>query len=215
MLMPAVLVWYMMQMQAADEALVLEQRQARQKEACCTIPVVTEDPAPTFLKELIAINPVALIWLGSCASIPLLMASLLTPMQTTRGKMAQGYVNIIYAPCVFLQVAFAWTLHHVRFINLPKVYLAGIGLLLSVPCFAVWCLCLVCASRYGRQDLALVQRQRRENAKEALKAMQLPISDDGTAASNFDAGLEVLGSSGGLVDCTEAQNRDWELIYTA
>ena len=60
-IMLAVLVWYLVQAQAAGEALGLEQSRSRREEAGCTAPVVSEDPSPTFLKELIAINPVALI----------------------------------------------------------------------------------------------------------------------------------------------------------
>ena len=62
-IMPAVLVWYLVQAQAAGEALGLEQSRSRREEAGCTVPVVSEDPSPTFLKELIAMNPVALICL--------------------------------------------------------------------------------------------------------------------------------------------------------
>ena len=62
-IMPAVLVWYLFQTQAAGEALCLEQSRSRREEAGCTVPVVSEDPSPTFLKELIAMNPVALICL--------------------------------------------------------------------------------------------------------------------------------------------------------
>merc|ERR1712226_398237 len=118
-----------MQLQAADERLVLEQRKSRLTEVGCSIPVVTEDPSPTFLKELITINPVALIWLGACASIPLVACSLLTPMATERGKMAKGYLNVIYGPLMCLQIAFGYVLYNMRFIDLPKYYLAGFGLL--------------------------------------------------------------------------------------
>jgi len=219
MLLPAVLVWYLMQMQVADERLVLEQRRARQAEAGSSFPVVAQDPCPTFLRELISINPIALVWLGSSAAAPLLLVSLLTPMQTARGKLAQGYVNIIYGPCVFLQVAFAWFIQQIRFIDLPRVYLASIGFLLSVPCFAVWCLCLVCASRYGRQDLALVERQRRERAKEAAgpAAAQFATTTPESAASAAEAGEtpSTASSEADLIDCTEAMHHEYELIYIA
>merc|ERR1719464_979688 len=54
MLFPGVLVWYIMQMQLADQELVLEQRKTRQAEAGSIVPLVVEDPAPTLLRELIS-----------------------------------------------------------------------------------------------------------------------------------------------------------------
>mmetsp|Transcript_44920 Transcript_44920/g.103826 ORF Transcript_44920/g.103826 Transcript_44920/m.103826 type:complete len:635 (-) Transcript_44920:70-1974(-) len=195
---PAVLVFYLMQMQAADEKLVLEQRKARQTESSNAITVVAEDPAPTLLKEFITVNPVALVWLGACAAIPLVACSFITPMQTARSKKAQGYVNVIYAPCSFLQLGFLWALSRITFDKLPQLYLAGAGLLLSVPCFVIWCVCLICASRYGREDMLLVEQQRRERAAKAVS---------GTA--------EQAPQATELVDCSEAQHREWELVYSA
>jgi len=205
MVFPGVLVWYVMQMQLADQELVLEQRKTRQAEAGSGAPMVVEDPTPTLLRELISINPVALVCLGSSISIPLIVISLLTPMKTERSRLAQGYVNIIYAPMMFLQVAFFWLLCQVRFVDLPRLYLAVFFLMLSVPCFALWCICLVCASRYGRQDVALVERQRRTRAREAMRAAIAGVP--GAAEADID--------KADLVNCTEAMQREWELIYTA
>merc|ERR1719221_1188786 len=113
----------MMQLQVADERLVLEQRKAREAEVGCSMPVVIEDPMPSFLRELITINPVALVWIGACAAIPIVACSLLTPMGTARSRLAQGYVNLIYAPMAFIQVTWLYILYHVPFNMLPKLYL--------------------------------------------------------------------------------------------
>jgi len=209
MIMPGILVWYLMQMQASDERTVLEQRAARSKEVEARMLMAVEDPSPTFLKELIMMNPVALVWLGACVSIPIVACSFLTPMTTERGRMAQGFINIIYSPMVFIQCAFAYTLWRASFEKLPQLYMAGFATLLSVPCFMIWCVCIVCSSRYGRRDLALVQEQRVSRAK--LAKEQLQGSSETADASNEDA----TKNEADLVDCTEAQNREWELIYTA
>jgi len=208
MIFPAVLIYYLMRMQAADEKLVLEQRKARLEEAGCTVPVVVEDPAPMLLRELVMVNPVALVWLSGCAAIPLVIASLLTPMETARGKLAQGYVNLVYGPCVFLQVAFGYIIYNLRFVALPRFYLEGIGLLLSLPCFVVWSICLFCASYYGRKDAAMVEEQRCERAKEALKRTSMGPSEPSGPQAGGAGEAE-------LVDCTEASNREWELVYSA
>lgn len=201
MVLAAGVIWYLFQLQAADERLVLEQRATRQKELPPNTPLVAEDPCPTLLKEFICMNPVALVWLGSCVAIPMLLCSLLTPMGTARSRMAQGYLNVIYAPCIFLQVGFMYLLYHVRFVDLPKLYLAGFGLLLSVPCFMIWCICLVCASRYGRQDMALAQAQRLERVKAMGQRMNWTVSNPKSVAT--------------MVDCSEALHREWELVYSA
>jgi len=204
---PAVLAFYLIQMQAADEKLILEQRKSRLKEATDAIPVVMEDPAPTLLKELIEVNPVALVLLGATASIPLVAFSLLTPMQTKRGKKAQGYIHLVYAPCAFLQVFYVWVIWRIRFQDMPRIYLTGLGALVSVPCFFVWCFCLFCSYRYGREDVSLVERQRQERAQEALAAAGVVAPDAGGGEGRLPAA--------GLVDCSEAGMRDWELIRTA
>lgn len=209
MVLPAILAWYMLKMQAADEQLVLDQRASRSAEAANGTPVAVEDPAPTLLKELIAINPVALVWVGACASIPLFFSSLLTPMATERGKLAQGFVNLVYAPLIIVQLAFAWVCWHMRFIELPKMYLMGFGLLMSVPCFAIWCMCLACSSRYGRQDVELVKRQRLERGRAAAAGRAGPLAAPGPEAGT----QEEQGTT--FVDCTESQNRQWELIFMA
>jgi hypothetical protein len=213
MVLPGVLFRYLMLMQAADEQTVLDQRTQRVKEANTAMLIAVEDPSPTLLKELIMINPVALVWLGSCASIPIVAFSLLTPMQSERAKLAQQTVGVIYSPLVFLQMAFIYTLWNIKFENLPKLYLAGFGLLLSVPCFLVWCLCIVCSSKYGRQDLGLVRAQRIERAK-AAKAQADGEAPD--AAHRSIRGTPALPEDpDALVDCSEAQYREWEFIYTA
>lgn len=227
MIMPAVLCWYLLQMQAADEELVLEQRAAREREVMpgSAPPVAVEDPAPTFLKELIMINPVALCWLGACVAIPLVACSLLTPMKTERGKLAQGTVTLIYTPLMSLQLAFGFVLWHLKFEEVPKLYLTGFGLLLSLPCFVVWCFCMVCSSRYGRKDLDLVRQQRLDRGK-ALKAklegsnseqaQDLAGTEARTPEVHDPAQLRSAASlPSEIVDCSEAQCREWELIYTA
>lgn len=215
MVLPAVLVWYLFQMQAADEELVLEQRSARAKEILVgtAMPLAVEDPAPTFLRELIMMNPVALVWLGACAAIPLVCCSFLTPMKTERGKMAQGVVNVIYSPLIPLQMAFGFVLWHLKFQEVPKLYLTGFGLLLSLPCFVIWCLCVVCSSRYGRKDLALVRQQRLERGKAAKQSAENPELAPDAAEAQSARERPVLPNE--LVDCSEAQCREWELIYTA
>jgi len=202
---PGVLVFYLVQMQAADEKLALEQRKTRLKESPSVTPVVAEDPTPILLKELIEVNPVALVWLGASASIPLVVASFITPLQTERGKKAQSYINIIYTPCAVLQVFYLWVIWRVRFIDLPRLYAAAISLLLSIPCFIVWCFCLMCASSYGREDLGIVEKQRQERAKNVLAAAGL--------AAPEATGPETPPGSG-LVDCSEA-TRDGVLMFSA
>jgi len=213
MVFPGVLVWYLIQMQVADERVVLEQRQAREAEVGCSVPVVIEDPVPSLLKELITINPVALVWIGACAAIPIVACSLLTPMNTARSKLAQGYVNIIYAPMIFIQMAFLYILYHVPFMMLPKLYLGLFVNLLSVPCFMVWCVCLVCTSRYGKQDLALVEKQRLQYAKTLLEKSAPGLGDAPAAAA--EAAVPGSAAAASLVECTEAIHREWEFIYTA
>uniref|UniRef100_A0A7S2ICW5 Uncharacterized protein n=1 Tax=Zooxanthella nutricula TaxID=1333877 RepID=A0A7S2ICW5_9DINO len=230
MIFPAVLIRFLMQLQAADERLVLEQRKIRQaegaKDHADAQPIAVEDPAPTLLRELICVNPVALVWIGAVASIPLVAFNMLMSVKTERARLAQGFVNMIYAPLIALQVAFMWVLFRVRFIDVPKLYLAAFGLLLSVPCFLVWCCCLMCASRFGRQDMALVERQRLERAKEVystrpLRPLAPPTEDDseiglsGTRVAEASPASTAEPAAADLVDLTEAMQREWELIYTA
>lgn len=201
MVLPGILVWHMFQMQKADEQIVLEQRQARKTEmannqtAGPVTPFVCEDPAPILLKELVTSNPITLVWLGAWVSIPLIISSLLTPLKTARGRMAQGYINLIYLPMVFFQAAVLMVVYQVRFIDLPKMYLASFGLLLSLPCFLVWCFCLVCAAQYGRADLTLARKQRIERAREACG--------------------EPLAPGGQIVDCHESQMREYDMNFSA
>eukprot|EP00927_Polykrikos_kofoidii_P052244 TRINITY_DN46023_c0_g1_i1.p1 TRINITY_DN46023_c0_g1~~TRINITY_DN46023_c0_g1_i1.p1 ORF type:complete len:691 (-),score=129.32 TRINITY_DN46023_c0_g1_i1:166-2238(-) len=210
MLFPGILAWYLMQMQAADEQLVLQQRRERMEELGGALPMVAEDASPTLLKELISINPVASIWLGACAAIPLTVTSFLTPFETARAKLAQGYIHLIYGPMSVIQVCFLVVVWHVRFEDLPKLYIWGFGLVFSVPCFIVWCVCMMLASRYGRQDLRLVENQRLERGR-AQQAE--PQGDAATAGSSSDAATTPNGRV--IVDCTEAHFREWALIYTA
>ncbi|CAJ1375065.1 unnamed protein product [Effrenium voratum] len=192
--MPAILAWYLFTMQAADERVVLDQRRSRRIEAG-DVPVVIEDPVPVLLKELIAINPIAMVGLGACASIPIVLCSLFTAFETRRLRQAQSYVNLIYGLLTVLQLVSMYVLYHLRFAQLPEMYLASVYFLVSLPCFAVWCTCLVCANHFAKKDLSLVQSQRLERAKElARKDLTLP--------------------TGTLVDCTEAITREFELIYT-
>jgi len=208
MIFPGILVWYLIHMQAADEKIMLDQRQTRLEEVRktgCTLPFAIEDPPPLFFKELIMMNPVVIVLMGACVSIPLVVVSLMTPMETARAKMAQGYVNLVWGPCIFLQIGFFYILWHMKFVYLPQMYVAGFGMLLTIPCFVFWCCCLICASRYGRQDVALVEKQRVERAREATAdASNQSAVQDGTNTAPIT-----------LVDCTEVQNREWELIYTA
>ena len=102
--MPAVLVWYLFQTQAAGEALCLEQcrsrrggrlhRPRRQRGSLADL------PQGAHCDKSLGVDLPRRLCLG-----PLLAASLLTPLLAQRGKMAQGYGSIIYAPRVFLQVA--------------------------------------------------------------------------------------------------------------
>jgi len=222
MFVPGVLAFCLLRMQAADERLISEQRGARQEEAGgSTVPVVVEDPSPTLLKELIAINPVALIWLSCCAAAPLVLASLLTPMQSARGKLAQGYVHLIYTPCIVLQAGFAYAMFNLRFTELPQFYLAGLGLLLSLPCFLVWAVCLCCASHHGRQDLLLVKQQRLERARETLKRSPFGLAEASGAAAGAAPGAAAGTGAGqeppseALVDCSESYIREWDLVCSA
>jgi len=211
MVFPVVLVWYLMQMQAADERLVLDQRRARETRVPGVVPVVVEDPCPVLLKEFIAVNPIALVFVGACAAAPIVIFSLLTPLETARGKQCQSHLVLMYGPLTFLQIAAAYFMYMVHLVDLPKLYLASIGLLFSLPCFAIWCCCLACASHHGRADQTLVQKQRQERAKQALLSMPSGLSG-GPAA-----GEESPGDAAGpeLVDCTEAQQREYEFIYSA
>ncbi|CAE7393823.1 unnamed protein product [Symbiodinium microadriaticum] len=205
---PGVLVWYLFAMQATEERIVLDQRRSRraeEKDASCDAAMaplsVVEDAAPVLLKELITLNPVAMLGLGTCASIPILLCSLFTVFQTRRARHAQGFVNLIYGLLTVFQLASLYLLYHLRFAQLPEMYLAAFYFLISIPCFAVWCVCLACANHFAKKDLQLCESQRIERAKEALKASP-------TAAG--EALEQAL-----LVDCTEAITREYELIYTA
>jgi len=214
MLMPAVLVWYLLKLQAADQQLVLDQRKARQAEAAkdssALQPVAVEDPAPTLLKEFICMNPVALVIIGSVAAIPIVISSLLTPMKTERARMAQGFLNMVYGPQIFLQLAFMWVLTNVKFVDLPRFYVACFGFLLSVPCFVVWCICLTCASRYGRQDMLLAQGQRIQRGR-ALVVTEKQAGDEESGS----AGPEQEMPASSVVDTVEVMHREWELCYSA
>ncbi|CAE7683634.1 unnamed protein product [Symbiodinium pilosum] len=196
-LIPAVLVRYLFAMQVADERLVLDQRSSRGLEGrpVTAVPSVVEDPAPVLLKELITLNPVAMLGLGTCASIPIVVCSLFTVFQTERAKHAQGFVNLIYGLLTVFQLASLYLLYHLRFAQLPEMYLAAFYFLVSIPCFAMWCVCLACANHFAKKDLQLCQDQRLHRAKQLLSSNDQP------------AGL--------LVDCTEAITREYELIYTA
>ncbi|CAE7422566.1 unnamed protein product [Symbiodinium sp. CCMP2456] len=173
---PAVLVWYLFALQATEERLVLDQRRSRRAEenascdAAMAPPSVVEDAAPVLLKELITLNPVAMLGLGTCASIPILLCSLFTVFQTRRARHAQGFVNLIYGLLTVFQLASLYLLYHLRFAQLPEMYLAAFYFLISIPCFAVWCVCLACANHFAKKDVQLCQSQRIERAKEALKA---------------------------------------------
>lgn len=214
MLLPGVVVWYLMKMQAADEKLVVDQRAEREKQVDSNMLLAIEDPCPTLLKELIMMNPVALVWLGACVSIPIVICSFLTPLTTERGRLAQGYVNIIYTPMIFIQCAFAYKLWYASFDKLPQLYMALFGLLLSVHCFLVWCVCIVCSSKFGRRDLVLVQEQRLTRGRAAKEKLK---GSPSTPDAIVQAVLEEIDkdAQNDIIDCTEAQNREWELIYTA
>jgi len=213
MLLPAVLVWFLMKLQVADEQLVLDQRKSREAELQKETPasslqcVAVEDPTPTFLKELIMVNPVALVWLGTVAAVPIVISSMLTRTATERARLAQGYVNVIYGPLIALQLAFIYVLRGVKFLDMPKLYLIGFGLLLSIPCFLIWCFCLMCSSRYGRQDMMLVERQRVERANAVVEAR------GGIASKAEQGGADKATKD--MIDLTEAMNREWTLIFSA
>jgi len=100
-------------------------------------------------------------------------------------------------------MAFVYLLWNIQFQDLPKLYLAGLTLLLSVPCLIIWCICLLSAWRYERKDLELVSKQRLERAQEVTR------SYNEAAASGGERSAQKL-----LVDCSEAQMSQ-DLIYTA
>lgn len=183
-LLPAALVWFLFTMQVADEHIVLDQRKSRQVEAGEVS--VIEDPQPLLLKELIMVNPIALVGLGCSVSIPIVLCSLFSVFETRRLKQAQSFVNMIYGPLTVLQLVSMYILYHLRFAQLPEMYLAGFYFLLSIPCFAVWCVCLVCANQFAKRDLQLVQSQRLERAKELAKK-DLAVRQDGGMSAIFDA----------------------------
>jgi len=134
---------------------------------------------------------------------------MLTPMQTRRAQQAQGFVNIIYAPLSIIQLVSLYALYHLKFVELPKMYLASFGLMLSFPCVIVWCLCLCCATRYAKQDFQLVHSQRLERAKAIVKQQGKDRELENSSSESPAAG-QVL-----LVDCTEAIASEYELIFTA
>merc|ERR1739841_42346 len=103
---------------------------------------------------------------GSVAAIPIIVSNLLIPLTTERCRLTQGFINIMYAPMVPFQLGAVYFLHIVTFWDLPKMYMTVFGMMLSVPCFVVWAFCIMCSSRYGRQDMALVERQRVGRARE-------------------------------------------------
>ncbi|CAE8588847.1 unnamed protein product, partial [Polarella glacialis] len=102
-------------------------------------------------------------------------------------------------------------LYQLRFADVPRFYLAGFGLLLSLPCFFVWCLCLVCSARFAKQDLSLVEQQRLESAKAQVQKEQVAELRE---AADDELSPQTLPSAP-LVDCTEAMSHEYELIYTA
>eukprot|EP00929_Paragymnodinium_shiwhaense_P003575 TRINITY_DN104150_c0_g1_i1.p1 TRINITY_DN104150_c0_g1~~TRINITY_DN104150_c0_g1_i1.p1 ORF type:complete len:714 (+),score=163.09 TRINITY_DN104150_c0_g1_i1:130-2271(+) len=214
MLIPGIIVWRLFRLQAADEQLVLEQRRSRESEAGCALPMVVEDPVPTFLKELITVNPVALMWLGCTASLPILVSSLFNPLTTQRGKMAQGYVHVTYGPLVLLQAGFLYLLWNMRFLDLPKLYMAGFTLVISLQGLILWCICVACSSRYSRQDFLLVYMQRRDRARAALGQQQSTVGEPGQGGADATPSAN-MGPQDELVDCTEAYFREFELIYSA
>merc|ERR1719428_607419 len=118
MFLPSILVWRMMKMQLADEQLVVEQRETRKVEHTSDFDSVYahEDPAPVFLRELVMANPVAIVWLGGWAAIPIVVCSMLCPLKTLRGKKTQGFVNLMYFPMVFFQIGMGYLLWHVKFV---------------------------------------------------------------------------------------------------
>merc|ERR1712226_699655 len=115
---------------------------------------------------------------------------------------------------------------YIRFIDLPKLYISGVGFMLSIPCCLIWCTCVMCSSRYGRQDMALVEAQRLERAKLAFDRQLKRRQEQGlevgasieahfAATADFAAQHFPDEQEPELVDCSGAQFRDWELIYSA
>jgi len=124
--------------------------------------------------------------------------------------MAQGFLNMVYGPQIFLQLAFMWVLTNVKFVDLPRFYVACFSFLLSVPCFVVWFICLTCASRYGRQDMLLAQGQRIQRGR-ALAVTEKQAGDEESGS----AGPEQELPASSVVDTTEVMHREWELCYSA
>lgn len=216
---PAVLFWFIMQMQAADEKLVLDQRRNREAEAGSALPIAVEDPVPTILKELVTTNPVGLVLIGACAAGPIVLITKLTPLVTERGRLAQQYIYTVFGPLVFLQLMFLALLWQLNFTALPKIYLALLGMLFSMPFLVLWCTCFVCTSRYSRQDMALVRKQRLARAQEAKERIELLVAEAGGGRQHQEASSSSTEAAAQehelLVDCTETLHTEWELIYTA
>lgn len=196
--LPAVIAWYLMQMQAEDEQLVLSQRKERvDAETGASIAVAVEDPSPTYLKELLTCNPVVITAIGVCAALPIVISSLVTPLTTVRGKLAQSYVYLMFGPLVLLQVIFVGGLILIEFTDLPSMYLTSFTLLFRLPPLVIWCICVCFTWRYSYKDVVLVKKQRQERAKEVVRSEPGGVPE------------------GAVVDCAESHLREYELTYSA
>lgn len=197
MLLPPVIVWQAMKMQAADEVLVLEQRKERSKSTGAMRCI--EDPVPMLHKELICLNPVVMVWMGAFAAIPIVVFSVLTPLTTARGKLAQGHLQILYLPCIVLQVYVVSMLRVAVYADPVDVYVDFFGLMLALPCLVLMALGMAFASRHCRKDMDLCQQQRLQRAAEVA------TPEGGSPPENIFK----------IVDTTEALYRDFELVLSA
>jgi len=148
-------------------------------------------------------NPIALILTGTFAAFPIMIMSCLNPMQTERGKLAQGYLHMVYLPLTLLQILFIVVSYHVTFLSLPHFYITSARHLISVPCLMLWCVLLFVGSRYGHSDVKLVKRQRCERAHALLGRPSESQSDLGVATDSD------------RIDCSVSSHHHWELIFSA
>ncbi|CAK0905259.1 unnamed protein product [Prorocentrum cordatum] len=199
MALPSVLVWYLFQMQAADESLVLEQRRSRAAEAPYSVGVAIEDPLPTLLKELLVTNPVVLVVLGCCAAIPILLSNAMVTLKTERGRMAQTHLTLTYLPMVLFQLGFLFVLSTVDFLDLPAFYLTGGVYLVSAPCLLTW---------FASPDAKNMEDMTRRDEQEAQKAYEAFTKEtkDSVAAKNTEIvtkSEEKAKAEGALVEAKE------------
>jgi len=192
------IVFLAMRLQQKDLEIVDGQREQRRKEvaegdgekSAKVRDFICEDAPPTLLRELLISNPVAIVFIGSLVAFPLFISQILFPLKSARGKLAQTYICISFGILSVLQGATVWFLWQITFENLPRLYLAGFGVLIWYPFFIGYCCCLVFSGHYAKRDLNLIKKQRKERAAE-------------------------YGVSGpGMVELMETRSKEWELVFS-